>query len=106
MKYKLLLLLIWGGWFLTFWDIFLKKWALENSIFLYTVSMIFYLIWINIFALTLKETNLAIASTILVTANTVMLVIVSYFYFNEKLTLLQSIWIILSVIWVILLEWE
>lgn len=106
MKYKLLLLLILWWWFLTLWDIFLKKWALDNTIFMYAFSMILYLVWINFFALTLKESNLAIASTILVTANTVILVIVSYFYFKEKFTLLQAIGIILSVFGVILLEWE
>lgn len=73
---------------------------------MYAFSMILYLVWINFFALTLKESNLAIASTILVTANTVILVIVSYFYFKEKFTLLQAIGIILSVFGVILLEWE
>nr|MDD3720660.1 EamA family transporter [Candidatus Gracilibacteria bacterium] len=106
MKYKLLLLLILGGGFLTLGDIFLKKWALDNTIFMYAFSMILYLVGINFFALTLKESNLAIASTILVTANTVILVIVSYFYFKEKFTLLQAIGIILSVFGVILLEWE
>lgn len=68
--------------------------------------MILYIVGLNLFAAVLKEKNLAIASTILVTANTVLLVLVSFFYFKEKFTLLQAIGIVLSIIAVILLEWE
>lgn len=68
--------------------------------------MILYIVGLNFFAFTLKEKNLAIASTILVTANTVLLVLVSFFYFKEKFTLLQAIGIVLSIVAVVLLEWE
>ncbi len=106
MKHTALILLIIGWGFLTLGDIFLKKWALEHHISPYVMGMIFYAIGLVCFGFTLKEKNLAVASTILVTANTLLLVVVSLFYFKEKFTLLQGIGICLSIVAVILLEWE
>ncbi len=51
--------------------------------------MTLYIIGIILFSMTLREKNLAIANTVLVTSNIVLLALVSYFYFHEKLTLIQ-----------------
>lgn len=44
------------------------------------------------------------ANTILVTSNIVLLALVSYFYFHEKLNPLQVVWLIFSIFGVIFLE--
>ncbi len=106
MKHTALILLIIGWGFITLGDIFFKKWSIENHISPYVIGMIFYCIGIVCFGFTLKEKNLAVASTILVTANTITIVLVSFFYFKEKFTLIQGIGIFLSIIAVVLLEWE
>lgn len=84
----------------------MKKWSMESTLSPYLLGMFFYFIGLNLFAFILKEKNLAIASTILVTVNTLTLIAVSYFYFKEKFTLLQSIGVFLSIIAVVLMEWE
>ncbi len=68
--------------------------------------MFLYVVGLSFFAVTLKDNNLAIASSILLTANTVTLIVVSYFYFHEKFTLLEFLGLLLSIIAVVLMEWE
>ena len=89
---------------LTLGDVFFKKWATEDKYIFYGAGILFYIIGLIFFSLTLKEKNLAVASTILVTMNTISLVAVSYFYFHEKLTPIQAGGLVLSIIGVILLE--
>jgi multidrug transporter EmrE-like cation transporter len=104
MKYQLLAYLTIWGMLLTLGDIFFKKWAIDDKYLYYGLAIIAYIVGLIFFSFTLKEKNLAIASTILVTMNTITLVAVSYFYFHEKLTLIQAWWLALSIIGVILLE--
>lgn len=70
----------------------------------YGLGLFLYLIGIIFFSFTLREKNLAIANTILVTVNIISLACVSYFYFEEKLTLVQLIGISLSMIGVVMIE--
>lgn len=105
-KLSPLLLLVLGGTFITIGDIWMKKWSLEEGAVFYVFAMISYVIGLALFAMTLRSQNLAIASLILVTANNITLILVSYFYFKDKFTLLQVVGIILSLIAVVLLEWE
>lgn len=104
MKHLFLIYLISGGALFTIGDIFMKKWATHDRYIFYGIGFVFYIIGIILFSLTLKWKNLWVANTILVTSNIVFLALVSYFYFHEKLSLLQLIWLWLSIIWVIFLE--
>jgi multidrug transporter EmrE-like cation transporter len=104
MKYQLLIYLILGGSILTLGDIALKKWAIDDKYLYYAIGLLCYLVGVIFFSLTLREKNLAIANTILVTVNIVTLTLVSYFYFHERLSLVQIGWILLSIIGVVILE--
>lgn len=104
MKYTILGYLFLGGILLTLGDIALKKWAITDKYHYYGIGLLMYVIGIIFFSLTLREKNLAVANTILVTVNLITLALVSYFYFDEKLTLIQFAGITLSTIGVILLE--
>lgn len=70
----------------------------------YGLGLFLYLIGIIFFSFTLREKNLAIANTILVTVNIISLACVSHFYFEEKLSIVQLGGIILCMIGVIMLE--
>jgi multidrug transporter EmrE-like cation transporter len=104
MKHILLLYLISWGILFTIWDIFLKKWSTDDKYLYYFIGFIFYIIGIILFSLTLKGKNLWVANTILVTSNIVLLALVSYFYFHEKLSMVQVVWLVFSIIGVVLLE--
>ncbi|GAB0174591.1 MAG: hypothetical protein HHAS10_04700 [Candidatus Altimarinota bacterium] len=104
MKHLFLIYLISGGALFTIGDIFMKKWATHDKYIFYGIGFVFYIIGIILFSLTLKGKNLGVANTILVTSNIVFLALVSYFYFHEKLSLLQLIGLGLSIIGVIFLE--
>jgi multidrug transporter EmrE-like cation transporter len=104
MKFSILGFLLIGGILLTLGDIALKKWAVTDKYSFYTLGLFLYLIGVIFFSFTLREKNLAIANTILVTVNIISLVAISYFYFQEKLTAIQFGGIILCMIGVVMLE--
>ncbi|MBX9809723.1 hypothetical protein K2X92_05025 [Candidatus Gracilibacteria bacterium] len=104
MKYTILGFLFIGGILLTLGDIALKKWAISDKYMFYGLGLFLYLIGIIFFSFTLREKNLAIANTILVTVNIISLACVSHFYFEEKLSIVQLGGIILCMIGVIMLE--
>jgi multidrug transporter EmrE-like cation transporter len=89
MKYSILGLIFLGGILFTIGDVLFKKWAIEDKYIFYGAGMALYILGTIAFAYTLREKNLAIASTILDTTNMVFLVLISYFYFQEKLTMTQ-----------------
>ena len=105
MKYILLSYLIVGGIISAFGDIFLKKWAIEEKFMYYIIGLFMYLVWVVFFSLTLKEKNLWVANTVLETTNIVAIVLISYFYFQEKLSIPQLIGIWFCIFGVVLLEW-
>ncbi|MBP9812299.1 hypothetical protein KBC86_02875, partial [Candidatus Gracilibacteria bacterium] len=97
MKHLFLIYLISGGILFTIGDIFLKKWAQDDRYLFYGIGFVFYIVGIVLFSLTLKGKNLGVANTILVTSNIVLLALVSYFYFHEKLNPLQVVRLIFSI---------
>lgn len=104
MKHIFLIYLISGGILFTIGDICLKKWATEDKYLFYGIGFIFYILGIILFSLTLRGKNLWVANTVLVTSNIVLLALVSYFYFHEKMSTLQVVWLILSLLGVVFLE--
>lgn len=85
-------------------DFFAKKWSDAEKWNSYALAFAFYFVALNVFLFSLKSKNVAIATAILVTFNTVSLVLLSHFYFHEKITPVQMVGLALSVVAVILLE--
>ncbi len=110
MAYKVILLLLVGGTSLTAGDITAKKWmqlsggSFSVSIHWYLLSLFFYAIGVTLFALSLKHKSIAIATIILVFFNLLTVAIVGYYYFGEKLTILQIIGILIGFVSMAILE--
>lgn len=100
------MLLVIGGAVLTAGDIVLKKWTIVNRWSLYTLGMVLYLIGLNFLVASFKYKNIAAASVLLVVVNVVTLLAVSWFYFKEKISVMQLVGITLALIAVVILEWE
>lgn len=98
------ILLFIGGSVLTVGDIIMKKWAVNNSVFLFITGLSIYMIGLLFLAQSFKYKNIAVASTIFVIFNVVTLSIVSWLYFKETLSPFQIVGIILGLSSVIFLE--
>jgi len=103
MDISLIILLI-GGTILTIGDIVMKKWVVDNSNFLYFIGLLIYLIGLIFLVQSYKYKNIAIASAIFVIFNVITLLIVSWVFFKEGLSLIQIIGIVLGLISVVILE--
>ena len=87
-------------------SMFAKLWAIkDNSIYLFLTVMCF---WIAgyFFAKSLKFESLAVTNIIWIVLSIVIVSIVSYFVFNEKLSLIQIIWIFVVLFGMILINIE
>lgn len=104
MSYIAIILLFIGGLILTVGDIIMKKWVLIDDIYFYITGLAVYLVGLNFLAQSFKFKNIAVASTIFVIFNVVMLSIVSWYYFKETLSTYQILGIILGLVSVVLLE--
>ena len=104
MNYLPIALLLVGGIILTVGDIVMKKWAINQKVSLYLIGLFFYLIGLNFLAQSYRFRNVAAASLIFVVINITILVFVSWFYFKEKLSLMEILGIVLAIAGVIILE--
>lgn len=93
-----------GGSVLTIGDIIMKKWVINNNMFLFISGLAIYLFGLIFLAYSFKYKNIAVASTIFVIFNIITLSIVSWFYFKETLSTYQLIGIILGISSVLFLE--
>ena len=93
-----------GGAVLTCGDILMKKWVVTNSVYLYIGGMLIYLVGLNFLAQSFKYKNIAVASIIFVLFNIILLAIVSWFYFKEKLSALQIVGLIVGIAAIVILE--
>jgi len=103
MNVGLLLVLI-GGLILTIGDIVFKKWAISGDWKTFLFGLSIWTIGLVFLAFSFKYKNIAIASLIFSLSNVILLTLISYFYFNESITALQFIGIILGITAVVLLE--
>lgn len=99
-----IVLLLIAGIIVTFGDIIMKNWVVSNDYNLYAIGMMIYLIGLNFLAQSYKYKNIAVASIIFVIFNIVILSIVSWFYFKEKLSTFEIIGIVLGLTSVVILE--
>lgn len=95
-----------GGSVLTVGDIVMKKWVVDNNSFLFIIGLAIYLVGLVFLAFSFKYKNIAVASVLLVIFNVLSLLFVSWFYFREKISLLQLAGIALALIAVVILEIE
>lgn len=99
-----ILLLFAGGVILTAGDIVMKKWVVNNSVFLFIAGLAIYLAGLVFLSFSFKYKNIAVASTIFVIFNIATLSIVSWLYFKETLSVYQLIGIALGICSIIFLE--
>lgn len=99
-----LLLIFIGGIVLTVGDLVMKKWVGNSSPFLYGLGLTIYLIGMVFLSQSFKFKNIAVASLMLVLFNIVTLLVVSWFFYQEKLSLLQMIGIAFGLISIVILE--
>ncbi len=103
-QYLPFILLFVGGSVLTVGDIVMKKWVVNNNIFLFVGGLAIYLVGLVFLAYSFKYKNIATASTIFVIFNIITLSIVSWFYFKETLSAVQLIGIALGIFSILFLE--
>lgn len=101
-----LILVFLGGIVLTIGDLVMKKWVGNSSPFLYGLGLTIYLIGMVFLSQSFKFKNIAIASLMLVLFNVIILLIVSWFFYQEKLSTIQMIGVFLGLISIIILELE
>lgn len=104
MSYLPIILSATGGIILTIGDIIMKKWVTNNLTRFFIFGMLVWIVGLSFLAQSFKYKNIAIASTIFVIFNVAALSLVSWFYFKEKLSLLEMGGIFLGIASIITLE--
>ncbi len=96
-----------GGLILTLGDLIFKNWVEKGALYSasYVIGILLYLLGSMALVESYKyDINIVAAGIIQVLFNTIILVIFTYFYFNEPLTLSQIVGILLGVISIYLLK--
>jgi len=93
-----------GGIILTVGDIIFKSWVEKPHTGMYVLGLAVYLVGLMFLVQSFKFENIAVASTIFVILNITTLLLVSWFYFGEKISLLQFSGIALAFVAILLLE--
>ena len=93
-----------GGIILTVGDIIFKSWVEKPHTGMYVLGLAVYLVGLMFLVQSFKFENIAVASTIFVILNITTLLLVSWFYFVEKISLLQFSCIALAFVAILLLE--
>lgn len=99
-----LFLLFVGGIILTVGDIVSKVWVEKGNMWFYWIGLTIYMIGMNFLMQSFKFKNIAVASMIFVLFNIITLSLISWFYFKEKLSVIEIIGICLGLASVIILE--
>ncbi len=104
MNYFPILLLFIGGLILTAGDLVMKKWVITPHFYLYIIGLLIYMIGMMFLVETYKYENIAVASLIFIIFNIITLLIFSWFYFKEPLSLMKIVGLLLGIISITLLE--
>ena len=99
-----LLLLFFGGIIFTLGDVAMKFWVGNRKFSLYALGLLLYLISDNFLAQSFKFKNIAVASMIIITFNVIFITLISWFYFKEKLNLMEIAGLILAIIAIVVIE--
>ncbi len=93
-----------GGTILTIGDIVFKYYAQKPHTSLYFSGLLIYLLGLTFLVQSFKSENMAVASTIFVIINVIILSLVSWLYFKEPLSMYQMVGIVVACVGVVLLE--
>ena len=99
-----LTLIIVGGIILTCGDIIMKNWTITNSNLTFINGILVWLLGLVLLAFSFKYKDIAVASMIFVIANIITLAIVNWGYYNESLSLLKVVGILIGFVAVVILE--
>lgn len=99
-----IIFLLLGGSILTVGDIIFKFYAQSAKLGLYIAGLMTYVIGLVCLVETFKTENMATASAIFVIANVITLLLVSRFWFNEYLSTLQVVGIVMALVAILFLE--
>jgi multidrug transporter EmrE-like cation transporter len=99
-----ILLLFLGALIDTFGDIIMKKWVITKSLWVFAAGMFTYLVGLGFLAYSYNYKNIAVASAIFVVLNIILLLLASWLYFKEPLSVLQIVGIIIGIIAIVVLE--
>lgn len=99
-----LILVLMGGLVLTFGDMFMKQWSIDNNWISFSLGMIIWVIGLVFLAFSFKSKNIAVASLIFSLSNVIFLALITWLYYKEPLTTYQIIGIFLGLNAIIFLE--
>jgi len=85
-------------------DVVMKIWVVSGRKTVFIIGLIVYMAGLVLLSLAYRYENIAVASTIFVTFNVIILSVVSWIFFKEGLTLMQISGILLAIVAVGLLE--
>jgi multidrug transporter EmrE-like cation transporter len=85
-------------------DIVLKKWSQESRNEIFMVWLLLYIIGIVIWGISLKYEFLSKAISVMTIINLIIVVLVWVLYFQDDLSIVNKVGIILGIISVILIE--
>lgn len=97
-------LILIGGLILTVGDIFQKQWVVSGKSSNFWIGIVVWLIGLVCLAFSFKGKNIAVASVMFVIFNVMSMSIVSWWWYNERLTPVQIVAMILATISVVILE--
>lgn len=86
-------------------DVILKKWALSGKQTVFFLGVIVYFLATVIWAFSLKYEFLSKAISIITILNLIIVVLVGVLYFNEDLSLVNKIGILIGIVSVIMIQY-
>ncbi|MDD4937984.1 MAG: hypothetical protein PHX34_03125 [Candidatus Shapirobacteria bacterium] len=98
------ILIFTGGVVLTIGDLVMKKWVNSGTSIFYVLGLIVYMVAMVFLSQSYKYKNIAVASLMLVLFNIITLLIVSWFFYQEKLSLVQFIGVFFGLVSIVILE--
>jgi multidrug transporter EmrE-like cation transporter len=99
-----LVLILAGGVVLTVGDLIMKKWVAGGGNLIYGLGLAVYMVGMVFLSQSYRFKNIAVASLMLVIFNIVTLLIISWFFYHEQLSVLQFVGFIFGLISVVILE--
>lgn len=97
-------LLLIGGSILTVGDVLMKQWVSTSDRLLYVLGMAAYMLGMVFLAESFKTKNIAAASIIFIVFNVITLALVSWCIYDESLSKIQLMGIVLAILAVVLIE--
>jgi spermidine export protein MdtJ len=88
----------------TIGDIFMKYWMENHKFSFFLIGLLIWTVGLICLAYSFKFKHMAVASTMMITLNSVILILVLWIFFKEQLTLTQMVGIALGIVTLYILE--